>query len=72
MGTITLTAVYIRHLREVPINGKRIDNSERVDNTQAELGPVPEKALKGEALTHRAGYILSTNPETYMLNFDTD
>ena len=57
MGNITLEAYYIKNLRQVPTRGGRMDK------WRAGMGPIPEKALKGEALTHRMGYASLTGPE---------
>ena len=78
MGTITLKAFYIQHLRKVPLKkeqvgkGERVKKGKRVEKSQDELGTIPEKALKGEALTHRTKYVPSTNRDKYLLNFATD
>ncbi|USP76803.1 hypothetical protein yc1106_04077 [Curvularia clavata] len=59
MGTITLKAFYIQHLRKIPLKEEQVGKGEcvkkgkRVEKSQDELGTIPEKALKGEALTHR-------------------
>lgn len=51
IGVITLKAYYIENLREVRSNRKYIEKK------QTGVGPIPEKALKGQALTHWAGYV---------------
>lgn len=51
IGVITLKAYYIENLREVRSNRKYVDKK------QTGVGPIPEKALKGQALTHCAKYI---------------
>ncbi|KAH7558386.1 hypothetical protein BM1_05658 [Bipolaris maydis] len=48
IGIITLKAYYIENLREVCINRPYVDKK------QTGVGPIPEKALKGQALTHCA------------------
>ncbi|XP_014558613.1 hypothetical protein COCVIDRAFT_14245 [Bipolaris victoriae FI3] len=65
IGVITLKAYYIENLREVRSNRKYIEKK------QTGVGPIPEKALKGQALTHWAG--LGTEvKEPYISSSHTD
>ena len=49
MGTITLKAFYIQHLRKIPLKkeqvgkGNRVKKGERVEKSQYELGTIPKR-----------------------------